>query len=957
MMSVVSQAVTLEILIIGVFDDCKDSSELIPRNISETNKNVQVEKQILSHKLPNIFLSNIQSFGKSSKTDKTVETETILKLNNIDISIFCETWLTDETKDFLPFHDYTKYHLIRKNVLRSSGSVSVFVKNVLKSKQMEINVPTHLECLWVSVKPDWMPRKFSIIIICAIYYPGSNSIYAPLKDDLITSITQNLKFKYANPLFILAGDFNDLAVDEICSACKLHQVVKTKTRKNATLDLILTNSDNDYYTEPKSLPKIGNGDHFCILYEPKSYEKPKIETNKVLMRKYPKSAVLDFGYWLTRANWETQYEMNEVDEKIEYFCTTTWEKIDQYFPLKPFKIVNTDKEWMTPHIKQLITQRQKAHHNGNVDLRDHLASKVQKEIRDAKVKFKTHQIGEFQNASPKDWYRHVNKIVNSGKNKIINTSNIPELSNKNYGEVSKVVNCYFAKICRKYPPFTLDIPVNEDQYERPLKKCSELQTYNMIKKFSKKALGPGDFPKKVLKEFAVELAAPYTDIINCSLKTRVFPETYKKAEITPIPKCNPPRSLSDLRPISKTCLGAKMIETMMIAELDIDTKSKLDSDQYGNRKGCSTTHYLINLTDEAYMSTDKGKATTAVTIDYSKAFDYVDHEVLIKKLIKLNVRVSIIKLIVSFLQNRSHCTKFSNQISEFETITCGVPQGTVGGPKLFVILIDGAKCDIVSSFKFVDDKTLSYSYSGNPTDVLQTALAIEDRETAKDKMLINPDKCNAITWNFSQNNTPPQNLILNGNIIPSVSKIKLLGVIITDDLKWSENTLHVCSKVNRKLFILCLLKQFGFTREELVIAWTTIIRPVTEYAAPLWHSGLTDSDIYKLERLQKRALGIILGVTYLENKRYYRFNYQLLSYECVLEKLGLISLSERRNFLTNNFAIQTLKKGIHADMFKEKESVILTRNSKKLLERQCKTDRHYKSAIPHMLRFLNGAIT
>ena len=438
------------------------------------------------------------------------------------------------------------------------------------------------------------------------------------------------------------------------------------------------------------------------------------------------------------------------------------------------------------------------------------------------------------------------------------------------------------------------------------------------------------------------------------MRTKVFPEAYKKAEITPIPKSNPPRSLTDLRPISKTCLGAKMIEKMMITELDSDIKSKLDNDQYGNKKGCSATHYLIKLTDEAYRSTDLGNATTAVTVDYSKAFDYVDHEILIQKLVKLNVRSSIIKLIVSFLQNRSHCTKFSNQLSEFEAITCGVPQGTVGGPKLFVTLIDGVKCDLVSNFKYVDDKTLSYTYSGDPTTALQTALMIEARETEKDKMLINPNKCNVITWNFSQNNVPPQNLTLNNNLIPTVKKLQLLGVIITDDLKWSENTLHVCDKVSRKLFILCLLKQFGFSKDELIIAWTTMIRPVTEYAAPLWHSGLTDGDSDKIENLQKRALGIILGVTYIDNKRYYKHKNQLLSYEKVLELLGLIPLSKRREILTCNFTLQTFKNGIHDDMFQEKENTMSTRNPKKVVERQCKTQRHFKSAVPYMLRILNG---
>ena len=150
-------------------------------------------------------------------------------------------------------------------------------------------------------------------------------------------------------------------------------------------------------------------------------------------------------------------------------------------------------------------------------------------------------------------------------------------------------------------------------------------------------------------------------ILNCSLQSNVFPEAYKKAEIIPIPKTNPPRSLSDLRQISKTPVGGKIIEKVIVSELEKDIKGKLDSSQYGNCRGSSTTHYLIKLTDQAFKSTAQGYATTAVTIDYSKAFDFVDHNVLIEKLVQLGVRSNIIKLLISFLSGRSHNTHIFGQ--------------------------------------------------------------------------------------------------------------------------------------------------------------------------------------------------------------------------------------------------------------------------------------------------------
>ena len=426
--------------------------------------------------------------------------------------------------------------------------------------------------------------------------------------------------------------------------------------------------------------------------------------------------------------------------------------------------------------------------------------------------------------------------------------------------------------------------VTKDPHEKEIRYISEHQTYKWINKFANKSLGHRDFPRKILKEYAVELATPFSDITNCSLKTEKFPDQYKKAIIVPIPKVNPPRSLSDLRPISKTSIGGKIIEKRLMMELEEDIKNKLDTDQYGNERGCSTTHYLVRLTEDAHRATDKGNATTAITIDYSKAFDYVSHTVLIEKLKKLNVRGSIINLIISFLSDRSHCTQISESFSGYLQITCGVPQGTCSGPRLFVILINGKKCSLVSSYKYVDDKTLSYSYTGDPTDLLQNALNIEATETDKDQMIINGKKCNVITFNFSSNNSPQQDLYLNDNKIEQCDHLKLLGVILSSDLKWNKNTDQICSKGNQRFYFLRRLKQFGLSKEELIRGWQSMIRPITEYAAPLWHSSLTDKESGRLERLQKRALGLILGTTYIENKRYYTYGNQHLSYNEALEK-------------------------------------------------------------------------
>ena len=506
------------------------------------------------------------------------------------------------------------------------------------------------------------------------------------------------------------------------------------------------------------------------------------------------------------------------------------------------------------------------------------------------------------------------------------------------------------------PPLDSEIVIDVNPEDPDLKPISELETYKLLTKFLKKSLGPNDFPKRIFKEFKIELALPFCDIINCALKSGIFPDAFKISEIIPIPKENPPKALKDLRPISKTPIGGKILEKRIISELESDIKLTFDDPtQYGNTKGSSTTHYLIKLTNEAYMSNDVGLATTAITIDYSKAFDLVDHTILINKLVEIGVRGKVINLIISFLNNRRHYTKISGFQSEVSNTTCGVPQGTISGPKLFTILIKGVKCPMVHNLKFVDDKTLAYSYSGDPTAVLQKVLDIETLETNKDKMKINESKCNVITFNRSTKNIAPKQLLLNGNELNSVDKIKLLGVIITNDLRWRENTSELCKKVNKKFYMIWKLKEFGFKKEELLTLWKVVLRPIVEYAAPLWHSGLIESDIRKLERLQRKAIGLILGTIYIDYKRYYRVNGQPVSYKEALKHFDLPTLAERRETLATKFALDTFKSGLHCEFFEETNSNRPnTRSKPKVKEHPGKTTRCRKSAIPYLSKKINN---
>ena len=349
----------------------KDSSNQISN--AQTLSKLDTDKL-----LPVVLLANVQSFGKTDKTGKTSELELVLQLNNVQVGVFTETWLNDITSQQLQFNSYSMFHSVRTNTKRASGGVSVFVMDDIPATKLSINIPEHLEVMYVSIRPKWLPRSISNIVVCAVYYPGSTSKYAPPQEDLILHLNETIhKFyvKYANPQILLLGDFNDLKVNEICESCKLKQVVKVPTRKEAILDLIMLNEDNNMYNEPITLPSIGKSDHLCVLLRPINQKNKKIIKEKIMMRKFKKSAIILFGAWLTKFDWSKMFKLQNVNDKVAYFSTITWLMVEKYFPLRLVKISNTDKEWMTPKLKNLISKRQKAHKSNNHDLRDYLAKK------------------------------------------------------------------------------------------------------------------------------------------------------------------------------------------------------------------------------------------------------------------------------------------------------------------------------------------------------------------------------------------------------------------------------------------------------------------------------------------------------------------------------------------------------------------------------------------------------
>ena len=261
----------------------------------------------------------------------------------------------------------------------------------------------------------------------------------------------------------------------------------------------------------------------------------------------------------------------------------------------------------------------------------------------------------------------------------------------------------------------------------------------------------------------------------------------------------------------------------------------------------------------AVLYTDSpGSVIQACMIDFSKAFDRIDHSILVRKLQLLNVHPLLINWCADFLRDRYLRVKLGSFKSSWKLIHAGVPQGTKLGPLLFLVMIN----DLTTRFpmyKYVDDCTVYEVYVSVPyASQLQNGLDDIDNWTEVNNMRINAKKTKELRVSFLKEVPPFNDLSAKNNTVDVVSQFKLLGVIISSDQTWNSHIDYICSKASKRLYSMRILKRLGKPIHDLAQIYCTFVRPILEYACQVRHFSLTEKLSNEIEQIQKRAVKTIL---------------------------------------------------------------------------------------------------
>ena len=806
-----------------------------------------------------------------SLVPKIDEVQEVVRSGNYQFISLVETWLQNHIHDHVI--DIEGYNLVRRDRINGQhGGVCMYIKDSIRFELLDTISNEQFEVLWINLNLPRLPRGYNNLVIGTVYHPPSADNLAML--NYLMNCLSTLESLFSNCAFIILGDFNRLNISQLKSNYGLRQLVNFPTRGRNTLDLVLTNL-HEYYDQPTKYAPFGFSDHMSVELKPKNrIQFQSAQRIKIKKRDLRPSSRLIFRKYLELLDIPNMFNnVLTCTEKNILLETIITVGLDCILPLRSVKTWSNEPPWMTPELSSLIKKRQFALKQGNTVQFKYLRNRVNRKRKSCRAKYYAKSVQHLKQCKPSAWWDEVKKLSGSKSVYKNNEEILRALRPDNYFsktvkvEIANEVNNSFLFPMRTFTPLTPDhyqdmAPINLNNLiltvsnEDVFKKLSTLN--------SRKANGPDGIPLWVLKENADLLAFPVTEILNCSYRECRLPHSWKKADIIAIPKTKSITDINDhLRPISLTPILSKLAEEFLVEHyIRPAVLEKLDERQFGSIPKSSTTHALISMLHSWNKSTDGNGATVRVMLfDFRKAFDLIDHHILLEKLKKYDIPKSILHWTMDFLTDRCQRVKLSNDcFSEWKNVPAGVPQGTKLGPWLFLVMINDL--DVAENkhlWKYVDDTTMSEVINKDqPNSAMQSYVDTVSLKSANNGMQLKESKCKELRINFSTGESSFDPIIINNKDIEVVHSVKLLGLTITDNLKWNNHIESVCKKISTRLYFLRQLKRAKLPPKDLLLFYVTCIRPVAEYACEVFHDSLPKYLSDDLERMQRRACKIIL---------------------------------------------------------------------------------------------------
>ena len=850
-----------------------------------------------------IIYTNIRSLR-----NKTADLELEVQANpKVKVVCLTETMLDYNINDGeLCMHSF---NIFRKDRNAHGGGVAIYVHNSAIPSIIDITSSVEAVCLRISLS------HFDLLLLC-VYRPPHCSDNLELLA-LIKSTAQ-LASQLDIPLFI-CGDFNypniqwDLfthsgqrALYDPFLACitelGLTQHVFSPTHiQGNILDLVFT--DRVIIEDLTIAPPVLS-DHSILTTSLNLQWKSCDSNSPELYYNFGKADLVRArGIFESHEALISDAIMNRdpIDKVYELFRKSLFDIRDNCVPSYKKCAQTSAPQWMNKSLKTAIS-KQRTMYN--------IMKKYPSEYNMNRYKISRRKNRYFSRQAKKSYFnRLLYKPLSCGNSKPFykylrscrdNKANIiPHLKHDNKlittpNGKANCLNDYFNSV------FTIDDGANFSP--NPPKNVSnknlvitEDGVYKLLQELDvNKSCGPDGVTGHMLKTFSSIISPILTKLFSYSLETASVPSVWKLARVYPIHKKGSKQTPSNYRPISLTCIVCKILEHIISSHIHslFSETNYLSDNQHGFRSQRSCETQLAHTVGHMAYLYDQKNTVDMIILDFSKAFDSVNHRKLFHKLENTGLDSQVIDWSKCFLSDRLQFVEVEGERSRCQSVRSGVPQGSVLGPLFFLIYINDLPPLIQSSCRLFADDAVIYNTSNNYT-ILENDLHVLEEWSKRWQMNFNVSKCAHLQIGPQ---VRENSFSLLGFRIKQVTSHLYLGIEIQSDLKWNKHIENIINVANQRLaFVFRVLKHADMPTRK--IAYMSLVRPLLEYASPIW-DPYQKTYVKKLEKIQNKALRRIYNIS------------GLTSFSELRDKVGFPSLKKRREQARLNLFCRCAQIGI-----------------------------------------------